>query len=216
MDRFLLRETQLLLQIALLIIVSLLLFGCGKYGPPLAPEVLAPQAVQNLRASAMLGEVRIQWESPQRDRRGRELKFIDGYDIYRADLLADQPMPSFLAIKELYTKVAFLPDNHIEERDRLRSEARELGQPLRRVRVDPELMSFVFVDRDLEGGKRYIYQVRPVNQRGVEGQVLQTVDVFYRGDLSEVFVGRGNMPDRDDSLTEEGEEELLEASLEAL
>jgi len=204
------------LEIVLLIIVSLLLFGCGKYGPPLAPEVLAPQAVQNLRASAVLGEVRIQWESPQRDRRGRELKFIDGYDIYRAELLADQPMPSFLAINELYSKVAFMPDNHIEQRERLRAEARELGQPLRRIRVDPELMSFVFVDRALEGGRRYIYQVRPVNQGGVEGQVLQTVEVFYRGDLSEVFVGRGNIPEREDSLTAESEEELLEASLESL
>lgn len=189
-----------------LFILVLVLSGCGKYGPPLAPEALAPRTVENLTASASLGQVQIEWQAPREDRRGEELKSIEGYEIYRIELLADQPLPPYLALEELYEKIAFIPDSHIEERERLRREARAKNQPVRRVNVAPELLEFSFVDKELEGGRRYIYQIRPVNQGGVEGDFFDTVQVFYRGDMSEVLVGPGLQSEREQSDLQEGDQ----------
>ena len=166
------------------IIACILLSGCGRYAPPLPPEAFSPKAVEDLQVNAALGEISFQWRSPEEDRRGKELKFIDGYEIRRAEILTweafvDDP-------EESSVKVGFVPDTHIAERERLRDEAVKAGKSTRRVKVGEDLKQFRFGDRDLTPGAEYVYMIVPMNQDDVEGEIRQYVRVLYRGDSSQV------------------------------
>ncbi len=170
------------LQIIVFVLVALP--GCGKYGPPVPPEALTPQSVQQLEFSAQMEGVTFTWRSPEQDRRGEELMSLDGYTIYRAaiddfDSYIEDP---FEASQEL----AFIPDSHIMVREDLRKEARLKGLATRKVKVSSDLKSFRYVDTDLTPGLEYVYMIVPMNQDGEEGEVSQYIRVLFRGDSSEV------------------------------
>jgi len=168
----------------LILPLILILIGCGKYGPPLPPEVFAPASVDSLAAVATDSGVIISWFSPRVDRRGRELRSIKGYRVFRVEESVDETEPPD------FTELAFLPDTHIEVREQLREEARERGEIVRRVRVDSELTTFEFFDSEVMAGHSYTYKVVPVG-RGIEGDVNRQVQVLFRGETSEIeIVGR--------------------------
>jgi len=154
------------------------LAGCGKFGPPLAPEVMAPAEVRDLQVTPAHDGVTFSWRSPTSDRRGRELKALGGYHVYRRSLGESGP--------EDFTLITSIEDNHIAARDALRAEARKAGQPVRRIQADAALTSFRFTDTGVVPGAVYLYRVVPFNQGDIEGGQRRMVRIVFRGESSEV------------------------------
>jgi hypothetical protein len=96
-----------------LLLVVVCLFGCGRYGAPLAPEQFAPGSVRNLTATINPAEtkksgvgssngvqaqpvsdeaqpvsdekveLRLAWDAPLVDARGSELKELSGFRLFK-------------------------------------------------------------------------------------------------------------------------------------
>src|SRR5437762_2859097 len=99
--------------------------ACGRYLPPVPPEVVAPRAVRELAATAGPGSVTMTWQSPEVDRRSRELMNLEGYTVYRKVLTsaADVTNPDVP-----FENVTSIEDRSVAERERLRNEARARGE----------------------------------------------------------------------------------------
>ncbi len=159
--------------------------GCGKYLPPIPPEMVAPKAVEALEASTTAEQVSLKWTSPEQDRRGKELQAIDGYTVQRKEIAArgDETNPNVE-----FVDLGFVKDSHVQVRERLRKEAREQGKIGRTVKAPAELTQFAFADSKVQNGKTYLYQVVPQNQGGVDGVVNQVVRVVFKGQESNVVI----------------------------
>ena len=168
-----------------IVILVFLLQGCGREGPPQPPEVFSPSSVEYLEATASLEGVQFSWTAPGDDLRGNELESLDGYWILRKLLEKE----SDLTLREEdFEIIAKIEDPHVEKRERLREEARAAGKPSHRVKVPQEEKEFAYLDTGLESGRSYLYKIVPVNQGGVKGEVTQIVQVFFRGNTSEVQI----------------------------
>ncbi len=170
---------------AVTLVAAVAVAGCGKYLPAVPPEMVAPKQVQELEVFTTPGQVVFKWHAPSEDRRGRELKAIDGYTVQRKEIAArgDETNPNIE-----FVDLGFVKDTHIQVRDRLRKEAREQGKIGRTVKAPAELTQFSFTDYKPENGKTYLYQVVPQNQGGVDGVVKQVVKVVFKGEASNVVV----------------------------
>lgn len=159
--------------------------ACGRYRAPLAPEELAPAAVENLTVATTDKAVVFTWIASDKDRRGKELKSAEGYSIERKELAhrGDETDPTVE-----FEKLGFLKDSHVEVRERLREEARASGKIGRTVRAPEEQMKFTFTDSTPKSGTTYVYQIVPQNQGGTEGQVGQLVKVVFQGAQSTVVM----------------------------
>lgn len=159
--------------------------GCGKYGPPTPPELLSPKAVGDLVVTSQTNGVKFAWKAPDVDRRGEELKSIDGYNVERK--LVEKP--SDISDEEVeYVELKHLPDTHLADLEKRKEEARAKGLSTRQVKVDPLLKNFEFVDEGVQPGKTYVYRITPMNQTGVKGEVAQVVHVVFRGDASTIHL----------------------------
>jgi hypothetical protein len=169
----------------LLAIVLVLLPGCGRYRAPLTPEELAPSAVQNLTVTATAKEVVFTWRASEVDRRGKELKSVEGFSIERKELRrrGDETDPTVE-----FDRVGFIADDHVEVRERLRVEARAAGKIGRAVKAPDEELKFTFTDSTPIVGRTYVYQIVPQNQGGIDGQVGEMVKVVFQGTQSTVVV----------------------------
>lgn len=165
--------------------LSILVSACGRYRPPLPPEMLAPAAVEGLVVTPSESGVAFAWTAADKDRRGKELKSAEGYSIERKEIVnrGDETNP-----KVEFTQVGFVQDKHVAIRDQLREEARAQGKIGRNVKSPPEYTKFMFTDVTAELGKTYIYQIVPQNQRGVEGQIGQLAKVIFQGPQSAVVM----------------------------
>lgn len=157
--------------------------GCGKYLPPLPPELLAPAPVDELQISADVQAVTFRWKAPERDERGESLKSINGYRIYRKDMakatdLINEDIP--------YNLIGTVEDLHLQELSKLREAAIAEGRPASKVRVEDELKQFTFSDNQVIPGQLYAYQIVPFNQGDVEGTPDKIIRVLYRGTTSEI------------------------------
>ena len=183
------------------LLVAFALFGCGKFGPPLPPEMLSPRAVRSLVVSGIAAGVKLSWESPEADLRAKELKSMNAYLVCRKQLdgkadALDQEVP--------FKTIANINDGHIIERDRLRQEARLAGKPSHRVKVDPAMLKFEYLDKDVKLGSSYLYQIVPVNQGDVEGEIRQTARVLFKAESTEIdILEDANVP-ADAVIGEEG------------
>ena len=161
--------------------VCFLITGCGKYGPPLPPEAFSPQPVKYLQAVSTLQGIQFSWLAPDDDLRGKELKSINGYRVYRKELKQD----SDILDKEIeFEEIASVADDHINIRDQLREAAKQAGKPARRIKAPAESKQFSFIDSQLIPGSRYLYKIVPVNQGTVEGSVDQYIEILFRGESS--------------------------------
>ena len=163
----------------------LLIAGCGKYASPRPPEDFSPAEVKELQVLPGLEGITFTWEAPDQDLRGKELKSIDGYRIYRKEIVKDSEI---LDTDVEYELLATVTDTHLEELERLREAAREAGKPTRRIKVDDTLIKFQFTDITVQAGKQYVYQLIPVNQGDVEGSYTKLVRVLFRGEASEITI----------------------------
>jgi hypothetical protein len=139
--------------------------------------------VENLTVTTDAKGVVLTWVSADKDRRGKELKSVEGYSVERKELVrrGDETDP---AVR--FEKLGFVKDSHVEVRESLRKEARAAGKIGRSVKVPEEQMKFSFSDISPVLGKTYVYQVVPQNQGGTEGQVGQLVKIVFQGAQSAV------------------------------
>lgn len=166
-----------------LLVFTLLIGACGRYGKPLYPELLAPDNVRNLTVVGVNEGVKFDWRAPLNDQRGKDLKSIEGYRIYRKPIVK----PSDAVDPEVpFEVVTLVSDTHLEELDKARQALRKQGRVGRRAKIDPKLYDFEYVDAGLQAGKTYLYKVIPINQGGVESSAFQLVKVLWRGATSEV------------------------------
>lgn len=173
---------------------AILFAGCGKYGSPLPPELLAPAEVQALEVNAQLEGVTFRWRSPEKDIRGEKLKQIDGYRVYRKELSEAND----LANPEVeYVLIGTLGDRHLAEKQRLEREAIAAGRLTRRVKIDEGLTRFEFSDREVKPGQSYVYRIVPFNQGETEGAALQLIKILFRGDTSQVQQLNAESPEFD-------------------
>lgn len=167
----------------LAVLFLLSLSACGREGPTRPPQDFAPRAVEQLKVSGGVDGVRFTWNSPTSDRRGKSLESLDGYQLLRAELSADQE----LRLDDLeFNQLTFLPDQSVATLLSAREEARNKGQLTRHVKVDPALSQFSFTDQNVRPGQVYFYRILPTNQGGIEGEAKNLVRVVYRGEASEV------------------------------
>ena len=166
--------------VQVLIGLACLIGGCGKYGPPFPPEALAPSAVGDLMVSGSPAGVTLAWSAPEQNQRKRELQSIDGYTIMRRDAATDRANDGAFNVPA-YSEIGTILDTHLAVQDELREKARAEGKPASRIKVDPALKRFSFVDPTPVQGTTYMYKVVPFNQGGVAGGVRDEYRVVFNG-----------------------------------
>ena len=162
----------------------IMLAGCGKYGAPFAPESLSPRAVELLQVTPLIDGVKFSWKSPGADQRGKDLRSIGGYKLYRSE--GTGPDGFGVPPNSGYTLLSEIEDRHIAELQRRKAEALAKNEPSSKVKEDPALSQFEFTDKTPVAGGKYFYRIVPFNQGDVEGQVRQIVRVAFKGEASEV------------------------------
>ena len=170
---------------------------CGRYKTPIPPEMLAPRAVDGLQIKGTAIGVSLAWTAPDEDRRGKELKSIQGYSIERKPLVqrGDETDP-----KVKFEKLGFVTDKHVQVREKLRAEARAAGKVGRTIESPEEHTKFSFMDSTAKLSSTYLYKVVPHNQGGIEGVVGQVARVTFKGEASDVLMVTGDEAGQNDGL----------------
>ncbi|MBX7144957.1 MAG: hypothetical protein K1X79_10935 [Oligoflexia bacterium] len=143
---------------SLLALVFVCFGACGRLGAPIPPEYLAPESVQELAISGTAQGVHMAWKAPQADIRGRELKHLDGYRIYKSALGASRDL---IAAGKSFSLLTTLADGHLADLEIARAELRAQGKPARRARLDASKLNFEYTDTQVQAGGRYLYKVVP-------------------------------------------------------
>lgn len=159
-------------------VFAMMSVGCGKYAPPIIPEMVAPSAVENLQVIAGEESISLTWTVSDQDLRGKELaqseKILVERRIVDEDEAHNDEREEFLVLAEL-------DDTHVIVRDQLRREARHQGRIGRRIEAPSALSTFSFEDSDLKKDVVYLYQIVPTNQGGVRGGIREQVQVLFKG-----------------------------------
>ncbi|MEN9846949.1 MAG: hypothetical protein RIS36_2096 [Pseudomonadota bacterium] len=192
----------LVLSVAAVVFGSSCVSGCGRYKAPLAPEMFAPKAVDALTVTCSESGVLLAWAAPDEDRRGKELKTIDGYAIQRKMIAqkGDETDP-----RVRFETIGFVRDQHVMVRENLRKEARAEGKIGRTIESPEQYTKFTFVDTTAAPSTTYMYQVVPRNQGGADGAVSQVARVTFKGSSSDIaMVPVTEVAEMDTSLNDRG------------
>ena len=176
--------------------------GCGRFKPPLPPEMFAPKPVDALTVTASESGVLFAWTAPDEDRRGKELKSMDGYAIQRKVIAqkGDETNPHLH-----FETIGFVRDEHVTVRENLRKEARAEGKIGRTIESPEQYTKFTFVDTTAKLSTTYMYQIVPRNQGGTDGAVKEVARVTFKGSASDVvMVPAADVVEIDTSLDDRG------------
>lgn len=159
--------------------ISLTFASCGHYAPPQPPERFAPAAVRDIEVTAQENSITFQWRSPELNLQGRPLEDLAYFDIRRAALT---DLAQFIkAPIESSVSVGKVMDKAIADLVARRSIARENKTPLRREKLDPDLILYLFADTSPTQGETYVYSIVPMTRKEVPGKVEQYIKVQYQG-----------------------------------
>jgi hypothetical protein len=146
--------------LALALLLPLALAACGKRGPPVAPTLRLPAAVQDLQATIVDDGVELTWSLPRIRVDRSSVKEIRRTEVYRRreNGAPDQPpRPAILTFGGLFGPPAGIPgfervaDILVEEPEGARIEGNQV----------------TYTDtQDLALGRRYTYVVLAVDERG--------------------------------------------------
>jgi hypothetical protein len=166
-----------------IIALTVLVAGCGRFKVPLPPEMFAPKAVETLVVTPSSQGVGFSWIASDEDMQGKELKYPGGFAIQRKTIVqrGDETNPDVV-----FEKIGFVDDSHVKVREDLRKTARAEGKIGRSIEAPSNLMEFAFVDKTAVQGATYIYQIVPVIKGNVEGGIGEVIRVVFRGSASDV------------------------------
>lgn len=141
----------LMLRAGIALLVALTLLGCGKKGPPVAPEGRVPVAVSDLSGLVEGSVVILSWSNPGTRADGTRLKDLTTIRIYRREDAGDgEPKPALLSWGKVvgYDEMAAI----------------RLAEPAPAKVEGPRV---TWVDREkLTLGRRYVYVVTAVDSTG--------------------------------------------------
>jgi hypothetical protein len=166
-----------------LIAVVVFISGCGRFKPPLPPEMFAPKPPEALVVTPSSQGVGFSWVASDEDMQGKELKYSGGFNVERKTIAqrGDETNPDVR-----FEKIGFIQDKHVSVREELRKAARAEGKIGRTIEAPSSMMDFVYLDKTVVNGATYIYQIVPVNQRNVEGGIAEVIRVIFKGSESDV------------------------------
>lgn len=140
-----------MLRAGIALLVALTLLGCGKRGPPVAPERRIPSAVSDLSAVVEGRAVVLTWSKPGTRADGSRLKDLAAFRIYRREEAGNgEPKPAMLSWGKVvgYEEVAVI----------------RLADPTPAKAEGPRVS---WADRDtLIFGRRYVYVVTALDSIG--------------------------------------------------
>ena len=110
-----------------------LIAACGHKTPVYPPELVAPQAIADLRLTASDSGIELRWGRPETYADGRDMDDLGGFVVLRAAQPKDGRLSAF-------SRLATIP---VEDRDRFR-----------------QISRFRFTDGQLEAGTRYQYRIQ--------------------------------------------------------
>jgi hypothetical protein len=165
--------------LALVFLVS----GCGRFKPPLPPEMFAPKPPEALVVTPSSQGVGFTWVASDEDMQGKELKYSGGFTIERKTIVqrGDETNPDVR-----FEKIGFVQDRHVTVREELRKAARAEGKIGRTIEAPSAMMDFAYLDKTAVNGTTYIYQIVPLNQGNVEGGIAEVIRVVFKGSSSDV------------------------------
>jgi hypothetical protein len=164
--------------------------------------MFAPKPVDALKVTASESGVFFAWTAPDEDRRGKELKSMDGYAIQRK-LIAQKGDETDPRVQ--FETIGFVKDQHVIEREKLRQEARAEGKIGRTIESPQEFTKFTFVDTSAKPSTTYMYQIVPRNQGWADGAVKEVARVTFKGNASDIaMVPAADVVEDDTSLDDRG------------
>jgi predicted small lipoprotein YifL len=69
------------------LVIIILFAGCGKKGALISPDAQLPAPVNDLRAAQIGGSFQLSWSLPTQDERGRALKDLAGFRLFKREVL---------------------------------------------------------------------------------------------------------------------------------
>jgi predicted small lipoprotein YifL len=126
-----------------------LLSGCGKKGPLVPPEALAPAPVSDLALAQKGARFQVSWTAPSREEGGATLKDLAGFHLFRRIVLP--PAEDCEECPTAYRELQRI------ELDYLKT-VRRFGN------------SYIYDDYDITRGKTYQYKLRSFMSDGTESK----------------------------------------------
>lgn len=175
------------LSISFLFITLVLNIGCGRINAPVPPEQLAPKPVQYTSVVTNKEDLTIEWLSPIEDVRGKELKKLDGFKVYRKTLPQKLSVLKEAEEDELeYELISVVMDTTSNVLAQKKELARASLRPIRTASLTNDERKVSFTDADLKPGQLYLYKVVGYNSVGFEGPALKFIEVLFDGQNSVV------------------------------
>jgi hypothetical protein len=165
-----------------LVVVSCV--ACGRYLPPIAPELSSPAAIKFKEVVADQDSVRLVWLAPEQSVRGKKLEKLDGYRVYRRVLPARQLSKG--EEQPDYELAATVWDTTLAVRVQREEELERAYKPTRQAKLSEEERTVTFQDSNVSVGVQYLYKVAAFNQVGFDGPVVQFAEVLFDGEKSVV------------------------------
>ena len=172
-----------LFRVISVLISGIAILGCAKVASPIPPERLGPANLAGLEVKATQSTVTFAWTGPENDVRGKPLKSLDGYRIYRKEIVADADLQKNDIPFEIVTE---LPDKSLELLKTKQEAAEAQGHTKRRVKLSATDRQMNAVDSSVETGKTYVYKVLAFNQSDIDGDAKNVYKVVFQGESSEI------------------------------
>ena len=133
----------------LLLMVIVIFAGCGKKGALIPPEALVPAPSSDLQVRQQGDLFLISWTAPAREERGRPLRDLAGFRLYRHEVLP--PGEDCLACSESWVPVRTVDLEYLQG-------AQRVGD------------RYYCADREVKTGTAYRYSVTALGGRGAAGR----------------------------------------------
>jgi predicted small lipoprotein YifL len=126
--------------------IALLLAGCGKRGPLVAPEALVPAAINDLSVEQKGNRFLVCWSRPGKEEWGGPLENLAGFRLFRRDVLP--PDQDCETCPNAYRQVKIIDTEYLQDVIQIGSR-------------------YCLFDSDLQNAKAYQYKVVSFKKDGV-------------------------------------------------
>jgi hypothetical protein len=157
---------------------------------------LSPEAVTFTDARGTAAGVSFSWLAPAKDARGKPLKSLSGYVVYRKEL---EKLSDTVNEAIEFEEIQNLTDESLQRLfEKQEAAAKEL-KPAQSVKLSSEERTVSYIDTSPVSGHTYLYKIVPYNKRGVDGGLKQLYRVVFTGETSVVTVVPADSLNTDDS-----------------